>query len=152
MKSNLIIIGIVVFCNISCNKKADKKAENLPIIGTWQLQKATIVENGDTSVTDYSKNMSFIKIINESHFAFLSHTIPSKTDSSNTYSSGGGKYNLDKNTYTEHLEYCCDRAWEGHDFQFSLEINGDTLTQTGIEKIENAGVNRLNIEKYVRIN
>jgi hypothetical protein len=66
------------------------------------------------------------------------------------YSSGGGSYSLKNNQYTEHLEYCNDRQWEGNDFSFTISINKDTLIQTGIEKVADAGVNRLNIEKYVR--
>jgi hypothetical protein len=53
--------------------------------------------------------------------------------------------------YTEHLEYCSAREWEGNDFAFTIHIRNDTLTQSGIEKVESAGVNRINIEKYVRV-
>ena len=51
----------------------------------------------------------------------------------------------------EKLEYCSDRNWEGHDFNFTIEIKNDTLIQTGMEKIDSIGVNRLNIEKYFRL-
>jgi hypothetical protein len=67
------------------------------------------------------------------------------------YSSGAGRYTLADSSYTEHLEYCSDRQWEGHDFSFTVEIKGDTLIQRGIEKIENLGIERLNIEKYLRL-
>jgi hypothetical protein len=53
--------------------------------------------------------------------------------------------------YTEHLAYCSARNWEGNDFSFTISIKNDTLIQSGIEKVETAGVNRINIEKYVRI-
>jgi hypothetical protein len=53
--------------------------------------------------------------------------------------------------YTEHLEYCSDKEWEGNDFKFTVTIKNDTLIQSGIEKVEEAGVNRLNMEKYVRV-
>jgi hypothetical protein len=124
---------------------------NLPIQGTWKLFSAILIEKGDTSIIDYSKKVSFIKIINESHFAFLNHDLNLGKDSTASYSSGGGKYEINGNKYIEHLEYCTDRNWEGHDFQFSLEIIGDTLIQTGIEKIESEGINRLNIEKYIKL-
>jgi hypothetical protein len=55
------------------------------------------------------------------------------------------------NQYTEHLEYCSAREWEGHDFHFTVSIRNDTLIQTGEEKLESEGVNRLNTEKYVRV-
>jgi len=54
-------------------------------------------------------------------------------------------------SYTEHLEFCSAREWENNDFHFTISIRNDTLIQTGIEKVESAGVNRLNIEKYVRV-
>jgi len=60
-------------------------------------------------------------------------------------------YELKDSAYTEHLEYCSDRAWEGNDFHFTVTISNDTLIQQGIEKIEAAGVNRINIEKYTRV-
>jgi multidrug efflux pump subunit AcrB len=40
------------------------------IVGTWHLITGTHIENNDTVVTDYTKNISFIKIINDTHFAF----------------------------------------------------------------------------------
>ena len=123
-----------------------------PITGTWKLVSGTLIEKGDTITTDYTKNLSFIKVINDTHFSFLLHDIDGGRDSTTaTYSSGGGKYDLAGNKYTEHLEYCSDRQWEGHDFSFTVTINGDTLVQQGVEEVESAGVNRLNIEKYVRL-
>ncbi len=68
-----------------------------------------------------------------------------------SYSSGGGTYTLKDSTYTEHLEYCNARNWEGNNFTFTVTLKGDTLIQQGIEKIESEGVNRINIEKYVKV-
>ena len=67
------------------------------------------------------------------------------------FGAGGGVYTLEGNQYTEYLEYCNAREWEGNTFQFTVKIQGDTLTQSGIEKIENLGLERLNIEKYTRL-
>jgi hypothetical protein len=134
---------------ISCTQESAKKeTESLPIQGTWKLLTGTLIEKGDTTVTDYTKNLSFIKIINDTHFAFLQHD--TRKDSVN-FSAGGGRYELRGNDYTEHLEYCSAKEWEGHDFNFTLTINGDTLTQRGVEKIEAQGIDRMNIEKYVRV-
>jgi hypothetical protein len=49
------------------------------------------------------------------------------------------------------LEYCSARNWEDNDFTFTITISADTLIQKGIEKVESAGVDRVNIEKYVRL-
>ncbi|MEP6844793.1 MAG: hypothetical protein ABI861_02270 [Panacibacter sp.] len=150
------IIGFIMMITtlISCSTttKRDETKTIIPIEGTWKLLSGTLIEKEDTTVTDYTKDKSFIKIINNTHFAFLSHDLnKGKDTASAAYTSGGGSYSLSDSMYTEHLEYCSDREWEGNDFKFTVTINGDTLIQKGIEKIENIGVDRINIEKYIRL-
>ena len=135
---------------LSCTSKNSKPSHNM-IEGTWKLINGTLIEKGDTLVTDYTKNTSFIKIINDTHFAFLQHDLKKGQDTTAVFASGGGRYSISDNTYTEHLEYCSARNWEGNDFKFTISIQADTLIQTGIEKVESAGVNRVNIEKYIRV-
>ena len=151
-------IGFVLMVStallISCTKSNEMDTSNskqIPIVGTWKLISGTLIEKGDTTITDYSKNVSFIKIINDSHFAFLHHDLTKGKDTTSVFSAGGGRYTLKNNQYMEKLEYCSDRNWEGHDFNFTIEIKNDTLIQTGMEKIDSIGVNRLNIEKYFRL-
>jgi hypothetical protein len=137
---------------ISCLAMACKteKQPPLPIQGTWQLLTATIVDNNDSVVTDYTKGRKFIKIINDSHFSFLHHDLTKGIDSPAVFSAGGGSYTLKDSTYTEHLEFCNDRAWERNNFSFIVTIHNDTLIQKGIEKVEGTNINRLNMETYVR--
>jgi hypothetical protein len=149
-------MGIIISCIAlaSCNattQKENPQRDPLPIVGTWQLISGTLIEKGDTVVTQYTGNLSFIKIINDTHFAFLKHDLKKGKDSTATFDAGGGRYSLKDSVYTEHLEYCTAREWEGNDFTFTIKIKNDTLTQSGIEKVENAGINRLNIEKYIRV-
>jgi len=151
--NKLIGFILITLVFISCGSEKSKPAiekTSLPIAGTWKLISGTLIEKGDTVVTDYTQNKSFHKIINDTHFAFLMHDLSKGKDSTPAYSSGGGPYTLKDSTYTEHLEYCTAREWEGNDFTFTIVIKGDTLIQSGIEKIEKEGINRLNIEKYVR--
>ena len=139
---------------ISWNTRTQTYTETpaISLEGTWKLLTGTIIEKGNTTTTDYTKAKSFIKIINASHFAFLMHDLNKGKDSaSSEFSSGGGSYSLKGNKYTEHLEYCSAREWEGHDFTFTVIIKGDTLIQSGIEKIEAQGIDRINTEKYIRI-
>jgi len=126
-------------------------SSKVPLSGTWKLITGTLIEKGKVTVTDYTTNLSFIKIINDSHFAFLQHDLNKGKDSSAVFVAGGGRYTLKDSLYTEHLEYCSARNWEGNDFGFTVTIKGDTLIQKGLEKIESEGVNRLNIEKYIMI-
>ncbi len=120
------------------------------IQGTWKLISGTLIEKGDTTTTLYTGNRSFIKIINATHFAFLEHDLKKGTDSTASFTAGGGRYTLKGKAYTEHLEYCNARNWEGNTFHFTVEIRNDTLIQSGREVVESAGVDRTNIEKYLR--
>lgn len=145
-----VLIIALLFFGCSANKQMSNKKE-LPIIGTWQLLTGTLIEKKDTVITQYTKGVRFIKIINPTHFSFIQHDLTKGKNADSTYVSGGGKYMLRGNVYTEHLEFCSSREWEGNDFTFTVLINNDTLIQKGIEKVESKGINRLNIEKYVRV-
>jgi hypothetical protein len=151
MKKLLFLLSLTLIL-LSCAKKTNSSESKsiVPIMGTWKLISGTLIENGDTTVTGYTKNVSFIKIINNTHFAFLQHDLSQGKDSSAVFVAGGGRYTLADSIYTEHLEYCNDRVWEGNDFSFVVTVKNDTLIQRGIEKVKEAGVNRLNIEMYVR--
>ena len=147
----LLCVSICSILFFACSMEVKRDSPSLPLEGTWRLLTGTLIEKKDTVVTDYTKNTSFIKIINDSHFAFFQHDLNKGKDSAHVFSAGAGKYSLKDSTYTEHLEYCSDREWENNDFTFTVEIHNDTLVQRGVEKVDSLGVNRLNIEKYVRL-
>jgi hypothetical protein len=147
-----IVFALIIASLLSCEvKKEIKTTTRSPIVGTWRLIKGILIEKNDTVTTDYTQNVSFIKIINDTHFAFLQHDLEKGKGAAPVFVSGGGSYSLMDSLYTEHLEYCSDRAWEGNEFKFTVKISNDTLTQTGIEKIAEKGIDRLNIEKYVKL-
>ena len=135
----------------ACAPQATPQAPTArPLVGTWKLVRATHIEKGDTVVTDKTTGVSFIKIINDTHFAFLQHGL-SKANGPTDFVAGGGRYTLVDSLYTEQLEYCSAREWEGNTFAFTVTLKGDTLVQRGLEKVASAGVNRVNIEQYVRL-
>ena len=145
-----ILMLLAVLSLFSCvNKDASKKGSDLDIQGTWQLLSATTIENGTSQTTDYSGKLKMIKMFNNTHFAFLKHSLNPKDTSS--FDAGGGSYVLDKDDYTEHLEYYKNKDWEGKTFKFKLAIHKDTLIQKGIERVEKAGVDRIIIEKYIKV-
>jgi hypothetical protein len=146
----LLISSILLSCGAATTKDTPKTSPK-PIAGTWRLLKGEVIANGDTTVTDYTRNVSFIKIINDTHFAFVQHDLKKGKDSAAVFSAGGGRYSLTDSLYTEHLEYCSAREWEGNDFSFTITFRGDTLVQRGVEKVEGAGVDQVNTETYVRV-
>ena len=148
MKWPLRLVFIIVMAT-SCGNKL--KQSPISIIGTWVLISATTTER-DTTFSTFNPNSKMVKIINATHFAFLSHPLNMGKDSlTNVFTAGGGEYTLVDSIYTEHLEYFIDRKWENNKFQFVVKIVGDTLIQTGIEKIDKLGVNHVIVEKYKKV-
>lgn len=150
MNVKTLLLSCCLVSSFACQSVQNEPAQ-VPIVGTWQLLSATTVENGKRTETDYTKGRSMIKIINDTHFAFLNHQLDMTKDSSNHFDGGGGKYLLKGDEYTEFLDFYKDRNWEGKSFHFKVSIKNDTLIQTGIEKVEAAGVDRTIIEKYIKI-
>jgi len=148
-KIGLIIqIALLVSCN---NHTKNIESQKLAVEGTWELISGTTIVKDDTTFTDYTKGQKMIKIINATHFAFLRHDLNKGKDSSAIFDSGAGRYTLTGDQYTEYLDYCNYREWEGSSFHFKVSVKNDTLIQSGTEKVENAGIDRIIIEKYFRV-
>lgn len=152
MKLNpgILCITAILFSACKSDSKSEKPA-HIPIEGTWQLVSGLTIQQGDSTITDYKKGQKQIKIINDTHFAFLNHDLNQGKEGHAVFVAGGGKYTLQGEDYTEHLEYCNYREWEDKIFDFKVTISNDTLIQRGIEKVEELGVNREILEKYVRL-
>ncbi|MEA5260775.1 hypothetical protein VB264_23450 [Arcicella aquatica] len=146
LTTSIILGGLLCSTMFACKVK---EKESLPIIGTWELVSAETIEK-DTSFSTFNSKVKMIKIINPSHFAFLSHPI-AKQDSAITFIAGGGEYTLVDSVYTENLEYFVDKNWENNKFSFVVKIQNDTLMQKGVEKLEKLGIDRIIVEKYIRV-
>ncbi|WP_421869730.1 hypothetical protein [Marinoscillum sp.] len=142
-------LGFLIVLTVGCG--GPDSQDSLTIQGTWRLLSGTTIQGTDTTVTDYTRDQKVLKIINQTHFAFIRHDLSKGKDSTNSiFVAGAGAYSLQGNKYTENLEFCSYRPWEGNNFSFEMEFNHDTLVQTGIEKIEELGVDQIIIERYVR--
>ncbi|GAB3764385.1 hypothetical protein [Spirosoma pomorum] len=140
-------IGLSMLVSLSSCSKQDQKA---PLVGTWELIAATTTEN-DSTYSTFSPGQKMIKVINDTHFAFLNHPASKSGDSTQAFSAGGGRYTLADSAYTEHLDYFADKAWEGRAFDFVIQIKGDTLIQKGVEKIPERGIDHIIVETYTRV-
>ncbi len=146
----IITVALLASCNAPSNNTETKK-KDVAIEGTWELISGTTIVKDDTTFTDYTKAQKMIKIINATHFAFLRHDLNKGKDSSAVFDSGAGRYTLTGDQYTEYLDYCNYREWEGHSFNFKVSVKNDTLIQSGTEKVEKAGIDRVIVEKYTRV-
>lgn len=144
------ISSLFVLLFISCQTRVkidDSIASKIQ--GTWELIDVTNKVAGQTLNT-FVPGRRMIKIITPSHFSFVNHDLNKGQDSTAFFAAGAGLYSIEGTSYTEQLEYCTARDWEGHVFSFEVEIKGDTLIQQGIEKSEELGVDRYIIETYIR--
>ena len=152
MKQGIVFI-LTTAILLSCNTGTKNIESSKPAIeGTWELISGTTIVKEDTTHTDYTRGQKMIKIINGTHFAFLRHDLNQGKDSAAAvFDSGAGRYTLNGDQYTEYLDYCNYREWEGHSLHFKVSVKNDTLIQSGTEKVENAGIDRVIIEKYFRV-
>jgi len=152
-------IGLVLFIGIglltvSCTKELKPKGQETdalepdfsPIEGTWKMTYAEIRENDSIQVKDLSST-DFIKIINRSHFSFFNQ----ERGTQENFTAGAGTYTYDGSKYVENLEFMNLVDYRGHAFSFDVEIKGDSLIQQGYERIEDSGIDRYILEKYIRL-
>ena len=100
--------------------------EKNPIKGTWELVSYQN-QYPDTTILgpkDYARQ---IKIINKTHFVWISQD----TSRVDIYGFGGGKYILDGDNYTEHIEMFIVPSWIGNSIPYNIKIEGDTLILGG---------------------
>jgi len=147
MKKNFLFITAITFL-FACKSTSESDSQKLNIQGTWKLVSGTITDKKSGKATPYEMNFEMIKIINDTHFAFLKHSL-SKQDTLG-FDAGGGSYKLNNDQYEEHLEYYSNKNWEGKKFDFKLSLINDTLIQSGVEKVEKEGIDRVIIEKYIK--
>lgn len=147
MKSKIWIIGLIVFLNFGCSNKS---SNNNKVNGTWQL--VWVEANISGNITrENLEGKKMIKIINDTHFAFLNHDLKSGKDSAALFVAGGGTCKLTDSIYSEFLEYCNYREWEGLKVDFKVQFNHDTLILSGQEVKEDIKVDQFITEKYVKI-
>lgn len=156
MKYNVMLLLIGSFL-LACTDPANNKTEEPDMLqsaikGTWKLISAKHIVKGDTVEKFFPERIEGIKVIGDTHFSFFQHDLKKGKDSTVYYSSGAGKYLLEGNKYIEYLEYCSGREWESRKFEFTITVTGDSLIQTGVERIPSLGVDRTIIETYVKSN
>jgi hypothetical protein len=148
MKINAVFLLFTLMPLAACNYKNENE---MNLKGTWRLLSATTITKGVETVNNFAQNQQMIKIINDTHFAFLNHHLHTEKDSTNHFDAGGGTYKLQGNQYTEHLDYYANKNWEGKTFTFTVTLKNDTLIQKGVEKVEKENIDRVIIEKYIKL-
>jgi hypothetical protein len=125
--------------------------------GAWELVDAKYTPADPTfSLSTYRQ----IKILTKTHWAFLSQqrTAPKLSNGSDaellaaakTFGAGGGTYQLDGDTYTEHVEFFATPNFVGASLKFKIKWEGDEWIQTGTLPIKALGLGDKDLELYER--
>jgi hypothetical protein len=146
-----IILGLITMVTFSCSQNVEKDNLEKRMIGTWRLISSESHVK-DSVIKEDLAGREMFKIITNSHFAFLYHDLQKGKDSKTAlFVSGGGKCSFTDTTYTENLDYCNCRMWEGVKVNFKATVSNDTLTIEGLEKADKIDVNQYIIEKYIKL-
>lgn len=151
MKAKYLIFFLAIGAFYAFTCAINTTGTTVHLNGTWKLLSGTEISKGVKTVTDYTKDQQMIKIINDTHFAFLKHKLVTSKDSSNNFDAGGGSYTLVGNKYTEHLDYYSKTNIEGNAFTFTVTVKNDTLIQQGVEKLKDGSAEKIIYETYVRV-
>lgn len=147
------IMKLMAFSLLACCCfSACQSSSNTALEGTYRLVESTTIKGSDTSFVKVDPTRTeMIKIFNKNHFSFFNHDLAKGEDSTALFVAGAGTYTFNGSDYTENLDFCSYRPWEGKQFNFALHLKGDTLIQQGEEDIPELGIKQFIIEKYVRI-
>jgi len=148
----LCIFAVAVLALAACKQSPETAAGSArsPLNGTWKLVSSKSITK-DTVDTSPKADIETIKIFNDTSFAFFTHDLKQGKTKPPVYDSGAGLYTLSGENYTEKLKYCLEREWENHDFNFTMKVGKDTITQRGVEKIDSLHIDHIIIETYVRL-
>lgn len=111
------------------------------LLGEWQQQSAFITINGERKST-FNPNTKKIKLFTLTHFALFnreyerspfSKGVPDeeRLAAAKAFDAACGRYRLAGETYIEQVEFASFPNYEGMVFEFNLNFDGITLTQTG---------------------
>ena len=112
--------------------------------GNWEMISAKWTSPDTTylfPITDHDRQ---IKMISRTHFVWISQD----TSRKDVYGFGGGKYTLDGDKYTEHIEIFYDPIWIGKSITFTMKVEGDTLIQSGTTALKKLGLADYDMETY----
>ncbi len=152
MKSLHIFLLVLLF-SLLASCAAEKKNE---LEGVWEKVSGKSV-SPDTTIETTQVDRKAIKVITKSYFVTISHNLnrpkfsEGGTDAElltayNTFSANGGKYTLEGDTYTEHLEFFLNPNFENVSVSFKYQVKGDQLIISGTMPLKSLGLSDVDWE------
>lgn len=128
MRRTLAVIALFSLAKVADAQGACK------LEGVWQLV------SGKADGQAYPASAREMKIITKGHFMFVREdergvkdmkTIADTLQAFRTMASGGGTYTVQRNTYTEKLDFFADPTYLGRSIAFTCRTEGDRFYQSG---------------------
>jgi hypothetical protein len=142
MKRVLLVFAIALTTVLlAWSQTNNDQANKGQVEGTWEL----VSSRWPPAPPKGSRQ---IKMFSGGHFVFVRY----ETEKGKPIYVGGGTYTLNGSSYTEHVEFMSESISAGivgKDHQFTVKVEGDTLTQKGF--LSGAGGSRVE-ETWKRVN
>ena len=155
MKGKIICLFAIILVGVIACQKREEKVEAAAEIkneleGVWERVSGKHV-SPDTTIESIQANRRSIKVITKSHFVTVGHRqnrpkfSEGGTDSEllaayQTFSANGGKYTIEGDTYTEHLEFFLNPTFENVSVSFKYQVKGDQLIISGAMPTKSLGL------------
>jgi hypothetical protein len=120
MKVVIVLPIALAAVALAWSQTTSSHAKKTQLDGVWELVSGQPLPQGARD----------IKIISGGHFMFAAYD----TGNGRPLYAAGGTYILNGNSYTEHMDFASDviaTGLVGKDQQFTVNVDGDTFTQTG---------------------
>jgi len=94
------------------------------LCGTWELVSVKWARTDGTSGEDTKADTPSMKVINHTHFSLT-------RKNADEFAGHAGRYTLEGDSYTEHIQQASNRYIVGQSFTFKSEVIGDTWRISG---------------------
>ncbi len=123
----MLLFGISVSCLTPAETATNEPESVNPIKGKWKLYKRKF--DPDTTFAINPDTIEYVKIITDGTFIWYNYDKENK----NVIAMGGGSYELEGGSYTEHIEFYHPpgQNMEGAAIPFRCEVNGDEWHHAG---------------------
>jgi len=123
----IVLFGFISSCSTSVDNKEELVENVNPIKGKWKLSKRMFAP--DTVFAVNPDTIEYMKIITDGTFVWYHYDKENK----NVIAMGGGSYELEGGSYTEHIEFYHPPEWnmDGAAIPFKCEVNGDEWHHSG---------------------
>ena len=129
-KLTVVFISTLFLLLQACSsaQKVPTQPKPASLVGTWQFVSGRYTEPNKQPVAYKDPELRAIKIITPTHFSYIT-----ETGNGSFYIAGAGTCKLEKDQYTETLEYVSAPKMKNKSYSFKYHIENDLWYTEGME-------------------